>query len=336
MGITKFQFDILDSLADGSEPFSMINVDVFNFNIEKYKDLNKEFVAKVAYELCKMLSLGLVRECYDDKVESEHTLLEFYSELVTELNKNLYPFYYSKGEIFFERTELGRRLWEQYYQESRRKEKPIVRAVESGGYCNIKKLLERGAEANCKDEFGQTPLHIAALSHNKEVIDILLSYGADVNARDKYANTPIHAAAIGNNIAAVKALVEHGAEVNCKNESGKTPLHEAVLRHNKEVINTLLSYGADVNAIDEYANTPLHQAAIVNNVAAAKVLVEHGADVFVKNYYDYSKPVEKWKVPPQKHTMNKTPKEIASTWGYKELTQYLQAREDGKKQSVDN
>jgi hypothetical protein len=100
----------------------MINVDVFNFNIDKYKDINKEFVAKIASELCNMLSLGLVRlEDADEKVESEYILLEHYSELVTELNQKLRPFYYSKGEIFFERTESGKRLWEQYDPEGKDK-----------------------------------------------------------------------------------------------------------------------------------------------------------------------------------------------------------------------
>ena len=114
MKITEFQFDILDSLADDSEPFSMINVDVYNVNMDVYNCINQELVDKVASELCKMLSLGLVHVIDDEKVENANMLLEYYSELVTELNKKLRPFYYSKGEIFFEMTELGRHLWEQY------------------------------------------------------------------------------------------------------------------------------------------------------------------------------------------------------------------------------
>ncbi|MCP4263943.1 MAG: hypothetical protein GY774_41520, partial [Planctomycetes bacterium] len=93
MKITRFQFDILDSVADGSEPFSMIVLDVFNFNFEAYDNCyNQQFVHKVASEICKMLSLGLVR-VLDDEVENKNILLEHYSELAKELNKKLKPFY---------------------------------------------------------------------------------------------------------------------------------------------------------------------------------------------------------------------------------------------------
>ncbi len=114
MKITRFQCDILDSLADGSEPFSMIVLDEFYFNVEAYDNcLNQELVEKVASEICKMLSLGLVRVLHDEE-ENKNILLEHYSELAKELNKKLKPFYYSKGEIFFERTELGKSLWDKW------------------------------------------------------------------------------------------------------------------------------------------------------------------------------------------------------------------------------
>jgi ankyrin repeat protein len=141
---------------------------------------------------------------------------------------------------------------------------------------------------------------------------------------------PLSLAAKFGRYETIKTLLEHGATVNCRDIFARTPLHDAAMWSGKEVINLLISYGADLNERDKYQNTPLHQAAMLNNIEAAKALVEHGSDIFAKNYYDYSKPAEKWQIPPSRDTMNKTPKEIALKAGYKELAQYLQTKEDEK------
>lgn len=60
----------------------------------------------------------------------------------------------------------------------------------------IKKLLEKGADPNQKDEFGRTCLHLACnMAHRrdmKEVINMLVKYQADVAALDFKQRTPMH------------------------------------------------------------------------------------------------------------------------------------------------
>ncbi|MBR6416060.1 MAG: ankyrin repeat domain-containing protein [Bacteroidales bacterium] len=54
-----------------------------------------------------------------------------------------------------------------------------------------KKLLERGANIECRDSFGNTPLSRAImLKDGTEMIKLLLSYGADVNAENNYGVSP--------------------------------------------------------------------------------------------------------------------------------------------------
>ncbi len=52
-------------------------------------------------------------------------------------------------------------------------------------------LLERGADVNSKDWYGQTALVCAALKGHREVVKILLANGADVNARTRKGFTPL-------------------------------------------------------------------------------------------------------------------------------------------------
>jgi ankyrin repeat protein len=51
-------------------------------------------------------------------------------------------------------------------------------------------LLERGARIDDRNENGQTPLHLAVLKGNIQVVRLVLEHSADVNARNKLGETP--------------------------------------------------------------------------------------------------------------------------------------------------
>jgi ankyrin repeat protein/TPR repeat protein len=48
----------------------------------------------------------------------------------------------------------------------------------------VKPLVKHKASINCKDNYGDTPLHKAARNGHLEVAEMLLAYGADVNAKN--------------------------------------------------------------------------------------------------------------------------------------------------------
>lgn len=60
---------------------------------------------------------------------------------------------------------------------------------------NAKLLLANGAQINIKDDFGRTPLHIASVRYDEEIVKTLINNGADVNVKDKKGMTPLHWAA---------------------------------------------------------------------------------------------------------------------------------------------
>ena len=57
-------------------------------------------------------------------------------------------------------------------------------------------LVARGADVNATDNDGETPLHMAAETGQRDVAEWLLGHKADINARDGDRRTPLHIAAM--------------------------------------------------------------------------------------------------------------------------------------------
>ena len=74
--------------------------------------------------------------------------------------------------------------------------------------------------------YGASPLHLAVLTDNKEIAEILIDNGAyvDLNANDEDAGTPLHWAVYMGNREMAEFLIERGADVNAMNKTGYRPI----------------------------------------------------------------------------------------------------------------
>lgn len=119
-------------------------------------------------------------------------------------------------------------------------------ALERGHREMAKFLIESGAPLNtveyCHD---QTPMHMAVVGGDPEVIKLLAARGVNVNARDSCKDTPLHDLAWRDKPEAVAALIQAGADVNARGGAGRTALHSAVGNNRVEVVRMLLAAGAD-------------------------------------------------------------------------------------------
>ena len=98
-------------------------------------------------------------------------------------------------------------------------------------------LIQAGADVNAKNEYGWTPLMIAAIENTPEVLKVLIEAGADVNAKNKDGVTALMPAARNNsNPEVLKVLLEAGADAKAKNNEGQTALDYA--RKNEKLKDT--------------------------------------------------------------------------------------------------
>jgi len=100
---------------------------------------------------------------------------------------------------------------------------------------------------NDPDQFGDTPLHVAAASGQLLSVKYLVTNGADVNAVNKAGSTPLHKAMLSSNKSIVEYLLENNAEWT-KNYSGFSPYTYArdILRDNKQFFFLVLSKETNV------------------------------------------------------------------------------------------
>jgi ankyrin repeat protein len=83
-------------------------------------------------------------------------------------------------------------------------------------------LIEQGADVNAPSENAQkvAPVHAAAAVCDRETMQMLLERGADANARQQLDYTPLHGAASRGDIEMAKLLLQHGADASATGSDG--------------------------------------------------------------------------------------------------------------------
>ena len=136
----------------------------------------------------------------------------------------------------------------------------------------VEDLLRRGADANARDEFDRTPLHIAVIRFqarpslavrrmnsaiSRQIIGLLIDQGqSNVNAKDRYGNVPLHYFARLNYLQysnhrevfhdVMLLFIENGAEIDVTNSQNETPLYYAAQEGNVRLVRSFIEdYGAD-------------------------------------------------------------------------------------------
>lgn len=160
----------------------------------------------------------------------------------------------------------------------------LIKAVQEGEPDKIRLLVAQGANVNAESKDKFTPLMMAALGGDAEMVGALFCCGAALNGSDGLKGwTPLMIATIEGHAAVVSALIEQGAEVDARNSRGWTSMRFAVSMDETEVLRLLLAAGADANAVDDEGRTALMQAACEDSSETLKVLLEAGADPLVKD-----------------------------------------------------
>ena len=127
--------------------------------------------------------------------------------------------------------------------------RPLVRATLTQNVTVVNLLIKSRDDLNlcATDGRSRSALHAAALVGNLEIADCLIAAGADLNCRDFNGFTPLAIAIIINKTKLALLLMQKGADVNIPDYEKSTPLHHAVRSNNLKCTKQLVQFGADVN-----------------------------------------------------------------------------------------
>ncbi|XP_051684962.1 ankyrin repeat and SOCS box protein 3 isoform X3 [Oryctolagus cuniculus] len=153
---------------------------------------------------------------------------------------------------------------------------PLFLAVENGQIDVLRLLLRHGANVNGSHSMcGWNSLHQASFQGNAEIIKLLLKKGANKECQDDFGITPLFVAAQYGKLESLSILISSGANVNCQALDKATPLFIAAQEGHTKCVELLLSSGADP---DLYCNEdnwqlPIHAAAQMGHTKILDLLI---------------------------------------------------------------
>eukprot|EP00300_Choanocystis_sp_HF-7_P016437 c19408_g1_i3.p1 GENE.c19408_g1_i3~~c19408_g1_i3.p1 ORF type:complete len:172 (+),score=37.45 c19408_g1_i3:537-1052(+) len=106
------------------------------------------------------------------------------------------------------------------------------------------------------DQEQLTPLLLAALGNNVKITKLLLRSGANGECQNEGGRTPLVVAAMRGHANIVQALVAHGVNINAISQSDQsTALHWAARQGHTMVARYLINHGASLDLVDKHKRT---------------------------------------------------------------------------------
>lgn len=142
----------------------------------------------------------------------------------------------------------------------------------------LKLLLDKGANKESEDDFGITPLFIAAQYGQLECLRILISYGANINCQAKDQATPLFIAAQEGMDKCVELLLLSGADPNqyCNEEEWQLPIHAAAQMGRINILRSLIVVTDRLSGSDETKVSPVYSAVFGGHEECLELLLKEG------------------------------------------------------------
>ena len=148
----------------------------------------------------------------------------------------------------------------------------------------INVLLSRGFDPNTLDPKGLNGLYLALRDQSLKAAGVLIAWPkTDVEIRTAEDESPLMMASLKGNLDLVRKLIDRGADVN---KPGWAPLHYAATNGHLKIMELLLDENAYIDAESPNGTTPLMMAAHYGSAAAVKLLLEAGADPTIRISWD--------------------------------------------------
>ncbi len=168
--------------------------------------------------------------------------------------------------------------WNHIFQSKRHLESNLIEATRIGDYLGVERHLNEGADVNCRDRDGLTPLIWAAIQGHEEIVRLLVERGGDLEARNHNGDTALMWASLMGHKGVVELILDRGANADLgEPKSGVTALMAAAARGHADVAQVLVEKGAAIDAKDRNGNTALTHASIRGYGEVVDLLLAGGA-----------------------------------------------------------
>ena len=157
----------------------------------------------------------------------------------------------------------------------------FFKAIKIDDAPTISLLLARGFDVNTLDPQGSHGLILAIKEPSLKAAQALVNAPKiDLNLLNGNGESPLMLAALKGELDLVEKMVKKGADVN---KTGWTPLHYAASNGHSAVIRLLLENYAYIDAESPNGSTPLMLASMYGSPESVKLLLDEGADPLLKN-----------------------------------------------------
>ncbi len=158
-------------------------------------------------------------------------------------------------------------------------DKQLLKASHENNTTKITVLIKKGANVNCANKNGWTPLHTVAQYKHLKIAELLIDNGAKINIQKTNGSTPLMVALSNKNYLISDFFIKSNANLTIKNKNGETVLKYAIKNQNLDLVKLFLEKGLDVNEKDNEGWTPLHVAAQYDNLEMVQYLIDNGAKI---------------------------------------------------------
>lgn len=176
----------------------------------------------------------------------------------------------------------------------------LGKAVAVGSEAAVRLLLQAGAKTDVTA--GSGPLHRAIKNQSKKsrnaIVNLLIDHGCDINLRDADKATPLMVACLRGQDDVIKTLLDRGADPDLVDDHGRTVLHKMAAeatpnyQWSSDTLTLVFSSVRDLNQLDKGGRSPLLSAAANGQRALTGALLrckgESGVDVNQTNEQGHS------------------------------------------------
>ena len=163
----------------------------------------------------------------------------------------------------------------------------LHKACSRGSHIVVRDLLDMGAKADIQDEYGDTPLHEAAVKNHPDIVTMLLERTENktnlIDIQNKEGQTALHAACVKGSHEVVEILLNSGADPTILDREGDSVLYYGVRSKSIKIVNTLLidhiKHKRDVRRKFKTCKTVLHYASKYGLEDVVRELLKNGMDV---------------------------------------------------------